>query len=324
MLYNVPHPERSAQSARSRRTHRLVRSPRSRFADRARVRHRHRRGARGRQCDRGRDGGGGARAADAAAGHPRRHAHRHGAAHRARHGRDAAPRHPRPDARGRDSAAVRRVETLSRAAPRPPCARTAPRAGRNFAGALFHVLAADVSMSLDNVLAIAGAARDHFVVLVIGLLLSVGLMGIASNVLAPLMARHRWISWVGLAIVTFVALRMIYDGSAEVIAPLALSRGAARTGVAELRVVELGEDAAAPQQLGEARRCSAIRPSRSTRIRSALRTVERRWAMMKVVRPARQAVDARPSPAPRSRHRAPRSARRGSGSARRAGWRGRW
>ena len=62
-------------------------------------------------------------------------------------------------------------------------------------------------------LAIAGAARDNFVVLVIGLLLSVGLMGVASNVLAPLMERHRWISWVGLAVVTFVALRMIADGS---------------------------------------------------------------------------------------------------------------
>ena len=89
--------------------------------------------------------------------------------------------------------------------------------GRNFGGALFYVLVADVSMSLDNVLAIAGAARDNFIVLVIGLLLSVGLMGIASNVLAPLMERHRWLSWVGLAVVTFVALRMIADGSAEVI-----------------------------------------------------------------------------------------------------------
>ena len=89
--------------------------------------------------------------------------------------------------------------------------------GKSFAGALFYVLAADVSMSLDNVLAIAGAARDHFAVLVIGLLLSVGLMGVASNVLAPLMERHRWISWVGLAVVTIVALRMIVDGSEELI-----------------------------------------------------------------------------------------------------------
>jgi YjbE family integral membrane protein len=97
-----------------------------------------------------------------------------------------------------------------------PADHAAPR-GKSFVSALFYVLAADVSMSLDNVLAIAGAARDHFAVLVIGLLLSVGLMGVASNVLAPLMERHRWISWVGLAVVTVVALRMIVDGSAELI-----------------------------------------------------------------------------------------------------------
>jgi YjbE family integral membrane protein len=89
--------------------------------------------------------------------------------------------------------------------------------GKSFATALLQVLAADVSMSLDNVLAIAGAARDNFVVLVIGLVLSVGLMGVASSVLAPLMARHRWIGWIGLAVVTFVAVRMIVDGSAAVI-----------------------------------------------------------------------------------------------------------
>jgi YjbE family integral membrane protein len=89
--------------------------------------------------------------------------------------------------------------------------------GKSFAAALLQVLAADVSMSLDNVLAIAGAARDNFVVLVIGLVLSVGLMGVASSVLAPLMERHRWISWVGLAIITFVALRMIVDGSAALV-----------------------------------------------------------------------------------------------------------
>lgn len=101
----------------------------------------------------------------------------------------------------------------------PPAAAGASGQARakGFGAALFQVLAADLSMSLDNVLAIAGAARDNFVVLVIGLILSVGLMGIASSVLAPLMERHRWISWIGLAVITVVAARMIADGSAAIL-----------------------------------------------------------------------------------------------------------
>jgi len=91
----------------------------------------------------------------------------------------------------------------------------APRA-KSFGRALFQVLAADVSMSLDNVLAIAGAARENMVVLALGLLLSVALMAAASSVIARLMDRHRWIGWVGLAVVTFVALHMIYDGSLQI------------------------------------------------------------------------------------------------------------
>jgi YjbE family integral membrane protein len=91
----------------------------------------------------------------------------------------------------------------------------APRE-KSFGRALFQVLAADISMSLDNVLAIAGAARDHLVVLVVGLLLSVALMGAASSLVARLMTRHRWIGWVGLLVVTGVALHLIYDGGGEV------------------------------------------------------------------------------------------------------------
>jgi predicted tellurium resistance membrane protein TerC len=72
-------------------------------------------------------------------------------------------------------------------------------------------------MSLDNVLAVAGIARDHFWVLSFGLILSVALMGIASNYVARLLERYFWISWIGLAIITFVALRMIWAGSTEVI-----------------------------------------------------------------------------------------------------------
>jgi YjbE family integral membrane protein len=83
--------------------------------------------------------------------------------------------------------------------------------------ALARIVLADVSMSLDNVLAVAGTARNHFWVLAFGLVLSVALMGIASNYIARSLERHFWISWVGLAIITFVALRMIWDGSTEVI-----------------------------------------------------------------------------------------------------------
>lgn len=89
---------------------------------------------------------------------------------------------------------------------------------KSFTRALFQVAAADLSMSLDNALAVAGSARDHWVVLVFGLILSVGLTAVASSVLARLLGRYRWIAWIGLIIVTAVALRMIYDGSIEVAA----------------------------------------------------------------------------------------------------------
>lgn len=82
--------------------------------------------------------------------------------------------------------------------------------------AIYRLVIADVSMSLDNVLAVAGAARHHFWVLVAGLVLSVALMGIASSVLIRLMARYRWIVAVGLMVIAVVALRMIYEGGAEV------------------------------------------------------------------------------------------------------------
>ena len=83
--------------------------------------------------------------------------------------------------------------------------------------ALTQIVLADLSMSLDNVLAVAGIARDHFEVLAFGLVLSVALMCITSNYIARLLDRHFWISWVGLGIITFVALRMIWEGSTEVL-----------------------------------------------------------------------------------------------------------
>jgi predicted tellurium resistance membrane protein TerC len=78
--------------------------------------------------------------------------------------------------------------------------------------AAWAVTLADVSMSLDNVLAVAGAAREHSYVLVIGLVLSVALMGVAANFIAKYIDRYRWIAWVGLAVIVWVAARMIHDG----------------------------------------------------------------------------------------------------------------
>jgi YjbE family integral membrane protein len=83
--------------------------------------------------------------------------------------------------------------------------------------AITQIVLADVSMSLDNVLGVAGAARDHLDVLVIGLLLSVGLMGAAANVIARLLERFRWISYLGLVIVLYVALSMIWHGGHDVL-----------------------------------------------------------------------------------------------------------
>jgi predicted tellurium resistance membrane protein TerC len=81
---------------------------------------------------------------------------------------------------------------------------------------MFQILLADVSMSLDNVLAVAGAAKDHVWVLVTGLVMSVVLMGVAAGLVARLLEKYRWIAWIGLLIVLYVALRMIWDGGFEV------------------------------------------------------------------------------------------------------------
>jgi len=87
---------------------------------------------------------------------------------------------------------------------------------KTFAQAAWQIVLADISMSLDNVLAVAGAARDHPVALVFGLGLSIVLMGVAANFIARLLNRHRWIAYVGLAIILYVALDMIWRGAIEV------------------------------------------------------------------------------------------------------------
>ena len=93
---------------------------------------------------------------------------------------------------------------------------SAPVAG-SLRKAITRIIIADISMSLDNVLAVAGAARQHPAVLALGLLVSVALMGIAANLVAKLLHKFRWLAWVGLGIVLYVSIGMIYQGSFEVI-----------------------------------------------------------------------------------------------------------
>jgi YjbE family integral membrane protein len=99
---------------------------------------------------------------------------------------------------------------------------TEPRARPNktFKAAFLQVLIADVSMSLDNVLAVAGAAREHPSILIFGLLLSIILMGVAATAIANLLHKHRWIGFVGLAIVLYVAVHMIWQGHRSVVMDL--------------------------------------------------------------------------------------------------------
>ena len=93
-------------------------------------------------------------------------------------------------------------------------AETAPgvRPAKSFRGALLQIMLADLSMSLDNVLAVAGAARHHPALLVFGLILSIALMGIAAEWIARILNKARWIGYVGLAVVVYVALHMVWDG----------------------------------------------------------------------------------------------------------------
>jgi YjbE family integral membrane protein len=93
---------------------------------------------------------------------------------------------------------------------------------KTFRQAALQIVAADVSMSLDNVLAVAGAAREHPFILAFGLLLSVALMGVAADLIGRVLQKHRWIAYVGLAIIVYVAFEMIWRGSLE-LAPVIAS-----------------------------------------------------------------------------------------------------
>ncbi len=90
----------------------------------------------------------------------------------------------------------------------------APR--KTFKQAAWQILVADVSMSLDNVLAVAGAAREHPTVLIIGLVLSIALMGLASTYIARIIGKYRWIAYIGVAIILYVSIKMIYEGYEEI------------------------------------------------------------------------------------------------------------
>ena len=88
---------------------------------------------------------------------------------------------------------------------------------KTFGAALLQIMIADVTMSLDNVLAVAGAAHEHPMIMVFGLILSIALMGVAATFIAKLLTKHRWIGYVGLVIVLYVALHMIWDGARSVV-----------------------------------------------------------------------------------------------------------
>jgi len=82
--------------------------------------------------------------------------------------------------------------------------------------ASWQIVVADVSMSLDNVLAVAGAAREHPVVMIFGLGLSIAMMGVAASFIARLLQNHRWIAYVGLAVILYVAVEMIFRGTLDI------------------------------------------------------------------------------------------------------------
>jgi YjbE family integral membrane protein len=99
---------------------------------------------------------------------------------------------------------------------RHPLVVHAIEAKKTLGQAMLQIVLADLSMSLDNVLAVAGVSHDRVWILVTGLLLSVALMGAAANLLAKLLERQRWIAWIGLLIVLYVAVKMIWDGGWEI------------------------------------------------------------------------------------------------------------
>jgi YjbE family integral membrane protein len=114
-----------------------------------------------------------------------------------------------------DEAAAEAV--LDRDPSTEPKSAAVARQPKTFKAAFTQILIADLSMSLDNVLAVAGAAREHPGVLIFGLLLSIALMGVAATYIAKLLHKYRWIGYVGLLIVLYVALHMMWQGHHDVV-----------------------------------------------------------------------------------------------------------
>lgn len=113
---------------------------------------------------------------------------------------------------------------------------------KSFGAALVQIMIADITMSLDNVLAVAGAAHEHPWIMVFGLMLSIALMGVAASYIAKVLHRFRWIGYIGLVVVLYVALHMIWDGARQVI----VRTGAAQEfNAAAPAFLEIGPDEAA-------------------------------------------------------------------------------
>lgn len=96
---------------------------------------------------------------------------------------------------------------------------------KSFRSALIAIVVADVSMSLDNILAVTGAAKDHLMILIFGLALSIALMGVAANFIARFMDRYRWITYIGIALIAYVAFDMIWRGAHQVADEISLLNG---------------------------------------------------------------------------------------------------
>ncbi|HKY94035.1 MAG TPA: TerC family protein [Kiloniellales bacterium] len=115
--------------------------------------------------------------------------------------------------RRRQAEALSAAEEATGESPAVPATEAKPK---SFREAVVQIVIADISMSLDNVLAVAGAAREHEWVLIFGLALSVALMAVAANMIARLLKRHHWIAYIGLAVILYVAVKMCYDGGMEI------------------------------------------------------------------------------------------------------------
>jgi len=95
-------------------------------------------------------------------------------------------------------------------------AETVVESTKTVGEAMWQILVADVSMSLDNVLAVAGAAREHPTIMAAGLALSIVLMGAAATIIARLLGRYRWLAWIGLVVIVYVAAQMIWEGAVQI------------------------------------------------------------------------------------------------------------